>query len=95
MLGVHGNGLTHLLWMPPTPQSAVIEMFFVGGFARDCKVFACPRARSRSDTTPQINGQHRIWESVTSQCGIMNTQQRLMSQRSTIPKACKSDLTIF
>ncbi|KAJ9116172.1 hypothetical protein QFC20_000852 [Naganishia adeliensis] len=35
MLGVHGNGLTHLLWMPPTPQSAVIEMFFVGGFARD------------------------------------------------------------
>lgn len=38
MLGVHGNGLTHLLWMPPTPQSAVIEMFFVGGFARDCKL---------------------------------------------------------
>jgi hypothetical protein len=37
MLGVHGNGLTHLLWMPPTPQSAVVEMFFVGGFARDCK----------------------------------------------------------
>ncbi|KAJ9123004.1 hypothetical protein QFC24_004043 [Naganishia onofrii] len=35
MLGVHGNGLTHLLWMPPTPQSAVIEMFVVGGFARD------------------------------------------------------------
>jgi hypothetical protein len=38
MLGVHGNGLTHLLWMPPTPQSAVIEMFFVGGFARDCEL---------------------------------------------------------
>ncbi|KAJ9110110.1 hypothetical protein QFC19_001781 [Naganishia cerealis] len=37
MLGVHGNGLTHLLWMPPTPQSAVIEMFFVGGFARDLR----------------------------------------------------------
>jgi hypothetical protein len=37
LLGVHGNGLTHLLWMPPTPQSAVIEMFFVGGFARDCQ----------------------------------------------------------
>lgn len=35
MLGVHGNGLTHLLWMPPTPRSAVIEMFFPGGFARD------------------------------------------------------------
>ena len=37
MLGVHGNGLTHLLWMPPTPRSAVIEMFIRGGFARDCK----------------------------------------------------------
>ena len=37
MLGVHGNGLTHLIWMPPTPRSAVIEMFFKGGFARDCK----------------------------------------------------------
>ncbi|WRT70692.1 uncharacterized protein IL334_007690 [Kwoniella shivajii] len=35
MLGVHGNGLSHLLWMPPTPRSAVIEMFFKGGFARD------------------------------------------------------------
>ncbi len=37
MLGVHGNGLTHLLWMPATPRSAVIEMFFVGGFAHDCE----------------------------------------------------------
>lgn len=35
MLGVHGNGLTHLLWMPATPQSAVIEMFIRDGFARD------------------------------------------------------------
>lgn len=37
MLGVHGNGLSHLLWMAPTPRSAVIEMFFKGGFARDCE----------------------------------------------------------
>lgn len=35
LLGVHGNGLTHLLWMPSTPRSAVIEMFYKGGFARD------------------------------------------------------------
>ncbi|WOO79298.1 uncharacterized protein LOC62_02G002829 [Vanrija pseudolonga] len=35
MLGVHGNGLTHLLWMPPTPRSAVIELFCKGGFAHD------------------------------------------------------------
>ncbi|TXT11103.1 hypothetical protein VHUM_01854 [Vanrija humicola] len=37
MLGVHGNGLTHLLWMPPTPRSAVIELFCKGGFAHDCE----------------------------------------------------------
>jgi hypothetical protein len=37
MVGVHGNGLTHLLWMPSTPRSAVIEMYIKGGFAMDCK----------------------------------------------------------
>ncbi|KAK0472482.1 hypothetical protein IW261DRAFT_1424309 [Armillaria novae-zelandiae] len=35
MLGVHGNGLTHLLFMPPTKVSAVIEIFYPGGFAHD------------------------------------------------------------
>ena len=35
MLGVHGNGLTHLVMMPPTRVSAVIEMFIPGGFAHD------------------------------------------------------------
>jgi len=35
MLGVHGNGLTHLLLMAPTPVSTVIEMFYPGGFAHD------------------------------------------------------------
>ncbi|KIY71392.1 hypothetical protein CYLTODRAFT_435285 [Cylindrobasidium torrendii FP15055 ss-10] len=35
MLGVHGNGLSHLLWMPPTKVSAVIEIFYPGGFAHD------------------------------------------------------------
>jgi hypothetical protein len=35
MMGVHGNGLTALLWMKPTRQSAVIEFFYPGGFARD------------------------------------------------------------
>lgn len=35
MLGVHGNGLTHLVWMPATPRSAVVELFCKGGFARD------------------------------------------------------------
>lgn len=35
MMGVHGNGLTSLLWMNPTPRSTVIEFFFPGGFAHD------------------------------------------------------------
>ncbi|KAG9035592.1 hypothetical protein FRB95_010998 [Tulasnella sp. JGI-2019a] len=35
ILGVHGNGLTHLVWMPPSPISTVIEIFYPGGFARD------------------------------------------------------------
>ncbi|KAG8929799.1 hypothetical protein FRC01_003755 [Tulasnella sp. 417] len=35
MLGVHGNGLTHLTWMPLTPVSTVIEFFFPGGFTKD------------------------------------------------------------
>jgi len=35
LLGVHGNGLTHLLTMPLTPITAVIEMFFPKGYARD------------------------------------------------------------
>ncbi|KAF9450770.1 hypothetical protein P691DRAFT_809605 [Macrolepiota fuliginosa MF-IS2] len=35
MLGVHGNGLTHLVWMKPSKVSTVIEMFYPEGFAHD------------------------------------------------------------
>jgi hypothetical protein len=35
MMGVHGNGLTSLIWMKPSPRSTVIEFFFPGGFAFD------------------------------------------------------------
>ncbi|KAJ7505244.1 hypothetical protein B0H11DRAFT_1977680 [Mycena galericulata] len=35
LLGVHGNGLTHLVMMPPTRVSTVIEMFYPQGFAHD------------------------------------------------------------
>lgn len=35
MIGVHGNGLTHLIMMPVTPLSTVIEIFYPGGFAHD------------------------------------------------------------
>ncbi|KAK6905727.1 hypothetical protein I203_106558 [Kwoniella mangroviensis CBS 8507] len=41
MMGVHGNGLTHLLWMNnQNPRSTVIEFFFPGGFAEDYE-FTC------------------------------------------------------
>lgn len=35
LLGVHGNGLTHLVMMQPTRISTVIEIFYPGGFAHD------------------------------------------------------------
>ena len=35
MMGVHGNGLTSLLWMRPSPRSTVIEFFYPKGFAFD------------------------------------------------------------
>jgi hypothetical protein len=35
MLGVHGNGLTALLWMKPQLRSTVIEFFYPRGFAYD------------------------------------------------------------
>ena len=35
MMGVHGNGLTALVWMKVTPRSTVLEFFYPGGFARD------------------------------------------------------------
>ncbi|KAF7374931.1 hypothetical protein MSAN_00379200 [Mycena sanguinolenta] len=35
MLGVHGNGLTHLVLAKPNRLSAVVELFIPGGFARD------------------------------------------------------------
>lgn len=33
LIGVHGNGLSHLMWMPR--GSHVIEIFAKGGFMRD------------------------------------------------------------
>ncbi|KAG6332608.1 hypothetical protein ID866_6486 [Astraeus odoratus] len=35
LLGVHGNGLSHLILMPRTRISSVIEIFYPGGFAHD------------------------------------------------------------
>jgi len=35
LVGVHGNGLTHLIMMPITPISTVIELFYPEGYAHD------------------------------------------------------------
>ena len=35
LIGVHGNGLTHLIFMNPNRYSTVIEIFHPGGFAHD------------------------------------------------------------
>ncbi|KZT29048.1 hypothetical protein NEOLEDRAFT_1057283 [Neolentinus lepideus HHB14362 ss-1] len=35
ILGVHGNGLSHLILMPPSERSTVIEIFYPQGFAHD------------------------------------------------------------
>ncbi|KAJ7591330.1 hypothetical protein C8J56DRAFT_935237 [Mycena floridula] len=40
LVGVHGNGLTHQLWMPPRPRSTVIEIFFPQGYLFDYEMLA-------------------------------------------------------
>lgn len=35
LLGVHGNGLSHVLWLAPSRFLTTIEIFFPGGFAHD------------------------------------------------------------
>jgi len=40
ILGVHGNGLTHQLWMPPSPRSTVIEIIFPKAYLHDYEMLA-------------------------------------------------------
>ncbi|KAF7349429.1 hypothetical protein MSAN_01732800 [Mycena sanguinolenta] len=40
IVGVHGNGLTHQLWMPPQPRSTMIEIFFPNGYTFDYEIVA-------------------------------------------------------
>ncbi|KAF8886772.1 hypothetical protein BD779DRAFT_606449 [Infundibulicybe gibba] len=40
MLGVHGNGLTHTIWMPPSPRSTVFEIFIPEGYLFDYEMLA-------------------------------------------------------
>ncbi|KAG6811188.1 hypothetical protein H0H92_008628 [Tricholoma furcatifolium] len=40
LIGVHGNGLTHELIMPPSPRSTVIEIFSPSSFIHDYEILA-------------------------------------------------------
>ncbi|KAF7350300.1 hypothetical protein MVEN_01334100 [Mycena venus] len=40
LVGVHGNGLTHQLWMPPHPRSTAIEIFVPNGYVFDYEMLA-------------------------------------------------------
>lgn len=35
LVGVHGNGLSHVLWLAPSRFLTVVEIFYPGGFAHD------------------------------------------------------------
>lgn len=35
LMGVHGNGLTALLWMKPTKKATVMEFYYGNGFSQD------------------------------------------------------------
>ena len=41
-MGVHGNGLSAILWMPHSPQTTVMEFFIPEGFAFDYESTARP-----------------------------------------------------
>ncbi|RDB18390.1 hypothetical protein Hypma_000336 [Hypsizygus marmoreus] len=40
VVGVHGNGLTHQLWMPPSARSTVIEIFPPKSYLSDYEILA-------------------------------------------------------
>ncbi|CAA7268594.1 unnamed protein product [Cyclocybe aegerita] len=40
MVGVHGNGLTHQIWMPPSARSTVIEIFYPETYLHDYSMLA-------------------------------------------------------
>ncbi|KAF8632685.1 hypothetical protein AX15_001738 [Amanita polypyramis BW_CC] len=40
MVGVHGNGLTHQLWMPPSPWSTVMEIFQPKSYVFDYEILS-------------------------------------------------------
>ncbi|KAK1225030.1 hypothetical protein PQX77_012029 [Marasmius sp. AFHP31] len=40
MIGVHGNGLTHQLWMRPSATSTVVELLVPGGYTYDFELLA-------------------------------------------------------
>jgi len=51
LVGVHGNGLSHVLWLAPSRYTTVVEIFFPQGFTHDYEW-----------TTRAMGGRHiAIW----------------------------------
>ncbi|KAF9525434.1 hypothetical protein CPB83DRAFT_859556 [Crepidotus variabilis] len=40
LIGLHGNGLTHQIWMPSSPQSTIIEIFYPKMYLHDYEMLA-------------------------------------------------------
>ncbi|KAF9525431.1 hypothetical protein CPB83DRAFT_838167 [Crepidotus variabilis] len=40
LIGIHGNGLTHQIWMPSSTQSTVIEIFYPKMYLHDYEILA-------------------------------------------------------
>lgn len=60
LVGVHGNGLSHVLWLAPSRFLTVIEIFFPGGFAHDYEW-----------TTRAMGGKHfGIWNDTYVCCPL-------------------------
>ena len=42
MLGIHGNGLTHAIWMDPRRRPILMEFFVENGFSTDYEYPSTP-----------------------------------------------------
>ena len=93
MMGVHGNGLTALLWMRPTPRSTVIEFFYPGGFAHDYEYTTRALGmvhygfwNDRCVSTAKASYLHREHELM---CAYLGTSRAPTFRPQPIPKGSK------
>lgn len=78
MMGVHGNGLTHLLWMKPEQRSTVMEFFYPGGFACELLTSFCHVGMKTNwifffNQKLTMNSPLVVWGSSTTASGVPST----------------------